>query len=100
LAISVSSPIASDPAGTVMGALPLTSAVVADVYPVLESVTEPVGVGLPLPPLTATVTINACAVVMLGAPGVTVTVGVLAAVPVTVKLTAADGLPLKFVSPP
>jgi hypothetical protein len=100
LAVSESSPIASDPAGTVMLALPLTSAVAADVYPVLESVTDPVAVGFPPPPLTATVTINACAVVMLDAPGVTVTVGVLVAVPVTVTLTAADGLPLKFVSPP
>jgi hypothetical protein len=39
-------------------------------------VTEPVGVGLPLPPLTATITVKACAVVMLDAEGVTVTVGV------------------------
>jgi predicted RecA/RadA family phage recombinase len=33
-------------------------------------------VGLPVPPLTATVTVNACTVVMLDADGVTVTVGV------------------------
>jgi len=37
----------------------------------------PVGVGLPLPPLTATVTESACAGVMLAGDGVTVTVGVL-----------------------
>jgi len=35
-----------------------------------------VGVGFPLPPLTATVTVSACVVGMLAADGVTVTVGV------------------------
>jgi hypothetical protein len=35
-----------------------------------------VGVGLPVPPLTATVTVRVCAVVMLDEPGVTVTKGV------------------------
>jgi hypothetical protein len=35
-----------------------------------------VGVGLPLPPLTATVTESAWAVVMLDEDGVTVTIGV------------------------
>jgi hypothetical protein len=39
-------------------------------------VTEPVGVGLPFPPVTATVTVNVCAVVMLVADGVNVKVGV------------------------
>jgi hypothetical protein len=34
-----------------------------------------VGVGLPLPPLTATVTVNAWVVLMFGEDGVTVTVG-------------------------
>ncbi len=38
-------------------------------------VTEPVGGGLPLPPLTVIVTESVCAVVMLGGLGVTVTVG-------------------------
>lgn len=36
----------------------------------------PVAVGYPLPPLTAIVTVNGCAVVMLADDGVTVTVGV------------------------
>jgi hypothetical protein len=36
-------------------------------------------VGFPLPPLTATVTVKGCAVVMLAADGVTVTVGVISA---------------------
>jgi hypothetical protein len=40
------------------------------------SFNEPVGVGVPL---TATVTVKGCAVVMLEADGVTVTVGVLVA---------------------
>jgi hypothetical protein len=40
-------------------------------------ITEPVGVGLPVPPVTATVTVRACAVVMLVEEGVTVTVGVI-----------------------
>jgi hypothetical protein len=35
-----------------------------------------VGVGLPLPSLTATVTFSACAAVMFDEDGVTVTVGV------------------------
>jgi hypothetical protein len=47
--------------------------------------TEPVGVGVPL---TATVTVSACAVVMLEADGVTFTVGVVFAGVVTV--TAED----------
>jgi len=36
----------------------------------------PLGVGLPVPPLTTTVTVNACVAVMLDADGVTVIVGV------------------------
>lgn len=43
----------------------------------LVRVTEPVGAGLPVPVMTATVTVRACAVVMLDEPGVTVTVGVI-----------------------
>ena len=75
VAVSVSVLAASDPAGTVIMALPLTRIVAAEVYVPLLRVTDPVGVGLPLPPLTATVTVNACAVVMLVGEGVTVTVG-------------------------
>jgi len=69
-------PGASDPAGTLIAALPLLRFVAAELYPPSTSVTDPVGVGLPLPSLTATVTVNACAVVMLDGDGVTVTVGV------------------------
>ena len=42
----------------------------------LVKVTAPVGVGLPVPPLTVTVTIVDCAVVMLEGDGETVTAGV------------------------
>ena len=48
-----------------------------------RSVTEPLDVGLPVPPFTATVTVKACAVVMLDADGVTVTVGVILGATVT-----------------
>ena len=57
-------------------ALPLLSVVAAEAYPPPLSVTVPVGVGLPLPPFTATVTESGCTLVMLGADGVTVMVGV------------------------
>jgi len=60
----------------VICALPLVSVAAAEVYVPLLNVTEPVGVGLPLPPLTATVTASDCATVILDAAGVTVTVGV------------------------
>ena len=68
-------------------ALPLLRIIAAEVYPPPMSVTEPVGVGLPLPPLTATVTVKACAVVMLDEDGVTDTVGVVTA---CVTVTARD----------
>jgi hypothetical protein len=55
---------------------PLVSIVAADVYPPPVSVTEPVAVGAPIPPFTATVTVVPCTVVMLDGDGVTVTVGV------------------------
>lgn len=68
-------PAASDPAGMVIDASPPLSVATAEVYEPLVSVMEPVGVGLPVPPLTATVTDNACAVVMLADEGVTATAG-------------------------
>ena len=71
----MSVPVGSKPADTVITALPLLSAVADDVYVPPVSVTEPVGVGLPDPPLTATVTMVDCAVVILAGDGVTVTVG-------------------------
>ena len=56
-------------------ALPPVRVVAAEVNPPPVTVTDPVGVGLPLPPLTAAVTVRGCAVVMLDAEGVTDTVG-------------------------
>jgi hypothetical protein len=71
----MSVPVASDPAGTSIVALLLVSVVAADVYVPLVRIIEPVGVGFPLPPLTATVTDTASAVVTLDEDGVTTTVG-------------------------
>jgi hypothetical protein len=75
LAVNVSEPVASDPAGIAMDAEPELSAVAVEVYVPLERTTEPVGVA-PVP-ATATVTLRLCAVVMLLEAGVTVTVGVM-----------------------
>jgi hypothetical protein len=57
-------------------ALLLLSVTAAEVKLPLISVTDPVGMGLPVPSLTATFTVNDCAVVMLAEEGVTTTVGV------------------------
>jgi hypothetical protein len=88
----VSVPVASEPAGIVIVTVPLLSAVAAEVYPPPLSTTVPVGVGLPLPPLTATVTARLCAVVMLDAAGVTVTVGIVFVGVFTVTAAAPDAL--------
>jgi hypothetical protein len=56
-------------------ALPEVSIVAAEVYVPLLTVTDPVGVALPEPPLTATVTESDCAVVILDAEGETVKTG-------------------------
>ena len=56
----------------------------------------PVGVGLPLPPLTATVTDSGCAVVMLDEDGVTVKVGVPCC---AVRVAVPDVLELWLLSP-
>jgi hypothetical protein len=56
------------------------------------SVTDPVGVGLLAPALTATVTVNPCAVVMFDEDGVTVTVGIALAT-VTVMVVVPVMLP-------
>ena len=58
-----------------MLALPLLSVTGEEMYFPLPSVTMPVGIALPLPPLIATVTVNACPVVMLKRDGVTETAG-------------------------
>jgi hypothetical protein len=57
-------------------ALPLLRVAAAEVKLPLVSVAEPVGVGLPVPPLTEIATVNACAVVILDEDGVNATVGV------------------------
>jgi hypothetical protein len=80
----MSEPVASDPAGMLMMALPPVKAVDAEAYPPPVSVTEPVGVGLPPPPLTAMVTVKPCALVMLLEDGVTVTVGIIVTGTITV----------------
>jgi hypothetical protein len=69
-------PLASDPAGMLIVAMPPLRVAAADVKLPLLSITEPVGVGLPVPPLTATLTDNDWAVVMVVEDGVTVIVGV------------------------
>jgi hypothetical protein len=60
---------------------PLANVVAAELKPPPDSVTEPVGVGVPP---TAIATVSVCAVVMLEADGTTVTVGVVLATAVTV----------------
>jgi hypothetical protein len=49
-------------------------------------------VGLPVPPLTVTVTFNDCAVVMLVADGVAVTIGVVLAGVVTITEAEPEAL--------
>jgi hypothetical protein len=85
--VSVSVPVASEPAGMLIVALPLVKVVDDEVYPPPLNVTDPVGVGFPLPPLTTTVTVRACVDMMLEADGVTVTVGLVFA---WVTVTAED----------
>jgi hypothetical protein len=92
VAVSVSVPVASAPAGIVSISAPLLSAVAADVYPPPLSTTVPVGVGLPLPPFTATVTVRLCAVVTVDADGVTVTAGIVFVGEFTVTVPAPDAL--------
>jgi hypothetical protein len=60
--------------------------------------TDPVGMGFPVPPLTAAATSNACSEVMLFEEGVTVTVGVVLAAAVTVSETEALAVVKSFVS--
>jgi hypothetical protein len=72
-------------AGTVKVYLPPESVPADEVNPPPDSVADPVGTGLSMPPLMATIAVNSCAVVMLVAEGDTVTVAVIfACVTVTV----------------
>jgi hypothetical protein len=80
-------PTASDPPGIKMFALPFTSVTGDDVYPPATcSVTEPVGTGLPFPPLTVAVSVNGSVDATLAIGGPTVTVGVINAVDDTVTV--------------
>jgi len=88
----VSFPVVNEPAGTPIFALPLLSATAAELKLPEVSVTDPVGVGLPLPPPTAIVTVNAWVVVMLDADGVTTTVGVVFGGRLTVTKFDPDAL--------
>jgi hypothetical protein len=88
----VSFPVPSTPAGIVIVAVPPASTVAADSYPPPVTVTVPVGIAFPLPPLTTAVTVKGCVVVMLVAEGVTVTAGVILAGVVTVTIADPDAL--------
>ena len=85
----MSGPVASDPAGTVIIALPPARVVAAEAYPPPLRTTEPVGAEPPLPPAKVMVTNNDCVVVMLEGDGDTVTVGVTSAA-ATVKVSVFD----------
>ena len=92
MTVSVSVPTGREPAGTLIVAFPVRMPALrvtaAEVKVPLVSTTEPVGNGLPL---TNTATPRPTAVVMAGADGVTVTVGViLAAVTVSVLVPEAE----------
>jgi len=68
----------------VMFALAFTSVAGDEVYEPDVTVTDPVGVGLPVPPLTVAVSVSGSVDATLGDCGVTVTDGVINAVDVTV----------------
>jgi hypothetical protein len=57
--------------------LPLLSAVVAEEYPPLVTTTDPLGVGFPAPPLTATTTESDWSLLRVVDEGVTVIAGVI-----------------------
>jgi len=78
-AVSVSEPVASDPAGIVMDTAPLASGVEDELKLPLERITDPVGA--PLAPETVMVTARVCVAFMLEAAGVTVTEGVVGGFP-------------------
>ena len=95
-AVSVSVPAASDPAGTLIAALPPLKATLPDEYPPPLNNTVPVATGLPLPPLIVTVAVSTCAVVITEGDGVTVTPGVIG---VARSAVGAEVLAMKLVSP-
>lgn len=69
-------PTGSTPAAILIDTLPFTGPGPATVFVPIAIVSEPVGVGLPVPPLTATVTVRICAVVIVDGENVADTVGV------------------------
>jgi hypothetical protein len=70
-AVSVSLPVASEPAGIDVVAVPAASETAEEVYEPLVNVTVPVGMGCPLAPATEVVTVAAALDRMLDADGVT-----------------------------
>ncbi len=88
----MSEPAGNVPAAIWIVALPPLSAVTADVYVPLVSVTVPVGIASPALPLTATVTNKARVVVVLAEAGVAVTVGVVSGTVMTVTVALPDAL--------
>ena len=78
----LSVPAVSEPAGMPIVALPLDSVAGAEPKLPMVRATVPVAVELLVPPPTATVTVNGCAVEMVDAEGVTVIVVGLTPVPV------------------
>jgi hypothetical protein len=69
-----------------MDAVPPLSVTAADVNPPPDSVTVPVGEGLPSPPLNVTVTVSACLTETLFGDGVTKTAGAVFAIGCTVSI--------------
>jgi hypothetical protein len=82
----VSLPTDSDPPGIGIDALPPLSVTAADVNPPPDSVTVPVGDGLPSPPPSDTATVSACFTETLFGFGVTVTAGEVFAIGCTVSI--------------
>ena len=75
--VRVAVPDASDPPGMLIVAAPLLSTIDEEVYTPLASITDPVSVWFPAPPLTVTATESDCAVVIVAEAGVTATAGVI-----------------------
>ena len=74
MTVRLSLPAANEPPGMGMVAAPAARATAVEVKLPLVKTTEPVGIEVA--PLTVTLTDMACAVVMVGVEGVTLTVGV------------------------
>ena len=97
VAVTVSMPPGNDPAGMMIVATPLASVAAVEVKVPPVSVTVPVGVGLGEGSLTVTVTDNGTTVVTLNEAGVTTTVGVYRAIPLSV-MVCVDATAFRLVS--